>query len=131
MFQSWLFYVSPFKVHLELAPDFHHLTSEGFDKLKVSNALRFEVLTEILTYLGITCKQNQTPALSPVHLLAISQVRSQVLTCHYYQAAKLNSKVTVKQEGARHCLVSWNDFYINKLYQHSFITFHFLNYFGF
>ncbi|XP_035521956.1 biotin--protein ligase [Morone saxatilis] len=61
------------QVHLEIAPDSQNLTSEAFDELKVSNALRFEVLTEILTSLGLTCELNQTPAPSPVHLLATSQ----------------------------------------------------------
>lgn len=62
------------QVHLEIAPDSQNLTSEGFDELKVSNALRYEVLTEILTSLGLSCELNQTPAVSPVHLLATSQV---------------------------------------------------------
>lgn len=86
MFQSWLemLYVLPLKVHLEVAPDSQHLTSEDFDKLKVSNALRYEVLTEILTSLGLSCELNQTPALSPVHLLATSQVRFIVLICQYF-----------------------------------------------
>ncbi|XP_059207036.1 biotin--protein ligase isoform X2 [Centropristis striata] len=61
------------QVHLEIAPDSQNLTSEGFDELKVSNALRYEVLTEILTSLGVSCELNQTPAPSPVHLLATSQ----------------------------------------------------------
>ncbi|XP_076606365.1 biotin--protein ligase [Chaetodon auriga] len=61
------------QVHLEIAPDSQNLTSEGFDELKVSNALRYEVLTEILTSLGLNCELNQTPAVSPVHLLATSK----------------------------------------------------------
>ncbi|XP_051242345.1 biotin--protein ligase isoform X1 [Dicentrarchus labrax] len=61
------------QVHLEIAPDSQNLTSEAFDELKVSNARRFEVLTEILTSLGLTCELNQTPAPGPVHLLATSQ----------------------------------------------------------
>ncbi|KAM7398666.1 hypothetical protein PAMA_006530 [Pampus argenteus] len=61
------------QVHLEIAPDSQNLSLEGFDKLKVSNALRYEVLTEILTSLGIICELNQTPSPSPVHLLATSQ----------------------------------------------------------
>uniref|UniRef100_H3CT43 Holocarboxylase synthetase n=1 Tax=Tetraodon nigroviridis TaxID=99883 RepID=H3CT43_TETNG len=58
------------QVHLEISPDSRHLTSEGFNKLKVSNALRYEVLTEILTSLGISCGETQVPPLSPVHVLA-------------------------------------------------------------
>lgn len=61
------------QVHLEIAPDSQNLSCEGFDELKVSNALRYEVLTEILTSLGLSCELNQTPAPSPVHLLATSQ----------------------------------------------------------
>ncbi|XP_038563829.1 biotin--protein ligase isoform X1 [Micropterus salmoides] len=61
------------QAHLEFAPDSQNLTSEGFDELKVSNALRYEVLTEILTSLGLSCELNQTPTPSPVHLLATSQ----------------------------------------------------------
>ncbi|XP_044078365.1 biotin--protein ligase isoform X3 [Siniperca chuatsi] len=60
------------QVHLEIGPDSQNLTSEGFDELKVSNALRYEVLTEILTSLGLSCELNKTPAPSPVHLLATS-----------------------------------------------------------
>lgn len=63
------------KVHLEISPDSQQLTSEGFDKLKVSNALRYEVLTEILTSLDISCKKTLVPPVSPVHLLATDQVR--------------------------------------------------------
>ncbi|KAK2828947.1 hypothetical protein Q5P01_019981 [Channa striata] len=59
------------QVHLEIAPE--NLMSEGFDELKVSNALRYEVLTEILVSLGLNCELNQTPAPSPVYLLATSE----------------------------------------------------------
>lgn len=66
--------VPSLKVHLEMSPDSHCLTTEGFNKLKVSNALRYEVLTEILTFLGISCHKTQLPPLSPVHVLATDQV---------------------------------------------------------
>lgn len=66
--------VPSLKVHLEMSPDCHRLTTEGFNKLKVSNALRYEVLTEILTFLGISCNKTQLPPLSPVHVLATDQV---------------------------------------------------------
>ncbi|XP_040006088.1 biotin--protein ligase isoform X2 [Xiphias gladius] len=59
------------QVHLEIAPE--NLTSEGFDELKVSNALRYEVLTEILISLGLSCELNNTPPPSPIHLLATCQ----------------------------------------------------------
>uniref|UniRef100_A0A672Z4U8 BPL/LPL catalytic domain-containing protein n=1 Tax=Sphaeramia orbicularis TaxID=375764 RepID=A0A672Z4U8_9TELE len=61
------------QVHLEMSPDCQNVTSEGFDELKVSNALRYEVLTEILTSLGLSCDLNQTLPPSPVYLLASSQ----------------------------------------------------------
>lgn len=73
-----LFAPSP-KVHLEISPDSQQLTSEGFNKLKVSNALRYEVLTEILTSLDISCKKIPVPPVSPVHLLATNQVRVELL----------------------------------------------------
>lgn len=69
-----MLFVPPLKVHLEISPESHHLPSEGFNQLKVSNALRYEVLTEILTSLGISCNKTQIPPLSPVHLLATDQV---------------------------------------------------------
>ncbi|KAF3706825.1 Biotin--protein ligase [Channa argus] len=59
------------QVHLEIAPE--KLMSECFDELKVSNALRYEVLKEILVSLGLSCELNQTLAPSPVYLLATSQ----------------------------------------------------------
>ncbi|GAA6226812.1 biotin--protein ligase [Lates japonicus] len=58
------------QVHLEIAPE--NLTSEGFDELKVSNTLRYEVLTEILVSLGLSCELKHTPSPSPVYLLATS-----------------------------------------------------------
>lgn len=57
-----------------MSPDSQHLTSEGFNKLKVNNALRYEVLTEILTSLGISCSKTHIPPLGPVHVLATDQV---------------------------------------------------------
>lgn len=73
-----MLYIPCLQIHLEIAPDSQNLTS-GFDELKVSNALRYEVLTEILTSLGLSCELNQTPAPSPIHLLATSPVRPTVL----------------------------------------------------
>ncbi|CAJ1064466.1 biotin--protein ligase isoform X1 [Xyrichtys novacula] len=61
------------QVHLELSPDSPQLTTGGFDELKVSNALRYEVLTEILSSLGLSCELSQIPAPTPVHLLTTSQ----------------------------------------------------------
>uniref|UniRef100_UPI003AAFFA98 biotin--protein ligase isoform X2 n=1 Tax=Centroberyx gerrardi TaxID=166262 RepID=UPI003AAFFA98 len=61
------------QVHLEMVPESQNVTSEDFDELKVSNARRYEVLTEILTSLGLSCELNQAPAPSPVYLLSTSQ----------------------------------------------------------
>nr|XP_019962192.1 PREDICTED: biotin--protein ligase [Paralichthys olivaceus] len=58
------------QVHLEIAPE--NFSTEGFDELKVSNALRYEVLTEILISLGLSCELNHDLTPTPVHLLAIS-----------------------------------------------------------
>ncbi|CAB1457289.1 unnamed protein product [Pleuronectes platessa] len=58
------------QVHLEIAPE--NLTTESFDELKVSNALRYEVLMEILISLGLSCELNHDLTPTPIHLLAIS-----------------------------------------------------------
>lgn len=68
-----------FQVHLEMSPNSQNGQSEHFDELKVSNARRYEVLKEILTSLGLSCDLNQSPAPSPVQLLATSQVRAIIL----------------------------------------------------
>ncbi|XP_030601727.1 biotin--protein ligase-like [Archocentrus centrarchus] len=61
------------QVHFEIAPDSQTIASDGFDELKVNRTLQYEVLTEILTSLGLSCDLNQTPDPSEVHLLATSQ----------------------------------------------------------
>ncbi|XP_057176729.1 biotin--protein ligase isoform X3 [Triplophysa rosa] len=45
------------QVRLEVAPDAH--LASGFSELKMSNARRYEVLTEILTSLGLSCELTQ------------------------------------------------------------------------
>nr|XP_061817824.1 biotin--protein ligase-like isoform X1 [Nerophis lumbriciformis] len=55
------------QVHLEKA-----LATEEFDNLQINNALHHQVLAEILRSLGLSCQKNQTPAPSPVYLLATS-----------------------------------------------------------
>ncbi|KAK0148789.1 Biotin--protein ligase [Merluccius polli] len=60
------------QVHLESAPNCDAVASECFDELKVSNARRYEVLTEILTSLGLDCELSQAPVSSPVYLLSTS-----------------------------------------------------------
>uniref|UniRef100_A0A3Q3BDA4 Holocarboxylase synthetase (biotin-(proprionyl-CoA-carboxylase (ATP-hydrolysing)) ligase) n=2 Tax=Kryptolebias marmoratus TaxID=37003 RepID=A0A3Q3BDA4_KRYMA len=69
------------QVHFDVGPGSQNLDSEDFDELKVSSTLRYEILTEILTSLGFSCEPNQTPALSPVHLLATSLVSSSKRVC--------------------------------------------------
>ncbi|KAM6907708.1 biotin--protein ligase isoform 2-T2 [Xenentodon cancila] len=61
------------QVQFDISPNSQHVDPESFAALKVSNALRYEVLMEILTSLGLSCEPDQTPAPSPVHLLATSQ----------------------------------------------------------
>lgn len=59
------------QVRLETAPDAQG--SSGFSELKMSNARRYEVLTEILTSLGLSCELTQVPPHSPLYLLATNQ----------------------------------------------------------
>ncbi|KAM4727062.1 biotin--protein ligase [Anableps anableps] len=61
------------QVHFDIASYSKKMDSKDFDELKVSNALRYEILTEILNSLGVSCEPSQTPAPSPVYLLATSQ----------------------------------------------------------
>ncbi len=110
LFHSWchMFNVPRLQVHLEIAPDSQNVTSESFDELKVNNTLRYEVLTEIFSSLGLSCEVNQTPALSPVHLLATCQVRSTLLAHHDSQNHSDTSKqlVTVRQLRQSHLSTS-------------------------
>ncbi|XP_039633793.1 biotin--protein ligase isoform X2 [Perca fluviatilis] len=89
------------QAHLEIAPDSQNLTSEGFDELKVSNALRYEVLTEILTSLGLSCERNQTPAPSPVHLLATSQETKAIFLNWLRTRADQNGLLTLSKASLR------------------------------
>ncbi|KAK2870601.1 hypothetical protein Q8A67_023128 [Cirrhinus molitorella] len=58
------------QVRLETAPDAHDAQgSADFSELKMSNARRYEVLTEILTSLGLSCELSQVPPHSPIYLL--------------------------------------------------------------
>ncbi|KAF7251066.1 Biotin--protein ligase [Varanus komodoensis] len=59
------------QVHLEV--DAKHLSNRSnsdFNSLKISNAKRYEVLTEILTLLGLSCELCEVPLLTPVYLLS-------------------------------------------------------------
>uniref|UniRef100_A0A672FE12 Holocarboxylase synthetase (biotin-(proprionyl-CoA-carboxylase (ATP-hydrolysing)) ligase) n=1 Tax=Salarias fasciatus TaxID=181472 RepID=A0A672FE12_SALFA len=62
------------QVHFEIAADSQNVCPADFDVLKLSSALRYEVLTEILTSLGLSCEPGPAPAPSPVRLLATSEV---------------------------------------------------------
>ncbi|XP_051542128.1 biotin--protein ligase isoform X2 [Myxocyprinus asiaticus] len=59
------------QVRLETAPDAD--VTHGFSELKMSNARRYEVLTEILMSLGLSCELSQVPPHSPLYLLHIHQ----------------------------------------------------------
>ncbi|XP_047234777.1 biotin--protein ligase isoform X3 [Girardinichthys multiradiatus] len=61
------------QVHFDIASYSKKLDSKDFDELKVSYALRYGILTEILNSLGVSCEPSQTPAPGPVYLLATSQ----------------------------------------------------------
>ncbi|KAM9728585.1 biotin--protein ligase isoform 1-T1 [Menidia menidia] len=61
------------QVHFDVTSDSFPLDSGGPDDLKPGSALRCEVLTEILSSLGLSCEPNPTPVPGPVHLLATCQ----------------------------------------------------------
>ncbi|XP_067849378.1 biotin--protein ligase isoform X2 [Heptranchias perlo] len=58
------------QVHLEIRPDSKMVhVQQDFRTLKLSNALRYEVLTEILTFLQLSCGLTEMPPLTPAYLL--------------------------------------------------------------
>ncbi|XP_078416404.1 biotin--protein ligase isoform X2 [Cetorhinus maximus] len=62
------------QVHLEIPPDSKETyVQQDFRTLKLSNELRYEVLTEILTYLQLSCESSETPSLTPVYLLTMGE----------------------------------------------------------
>ncbi|XP_060689761.1 biotin--protein ligase isoform X2 [Hemiscyllium ocellatum] len=62
------------QVHLEIPPDSKETQlQQDFRTLKLSNALRYEVLTEILTYLQLSCELSEVPSLTPVYLLTTGE----------------------------------------------------------
>ncbi|XP_015253856.1 PREDICTED: biotin--protein ligase isoform X1 [Cyprinodon variegatus] len=63
------------QVYFDIASHSNNLNSSDFDELKVSNELRYKILTEILNSLGVNCEARPTPAPGPVYLLATSQER--------------------------------------------------------
>ncbi|XP_035391464.1 biotin--protein ligase isoform X2 [Electrophorus electricus] len=59
------------QVCLETAPDSEQVQGAAdFSELKMSNARRYEVLTEIFTSLGLSCELSQMPPPSPVYVLS-------------------------------------------------------------
>uniref|UniRef100_A0A4W3GK20 Uncharacterized protein n=1 Tax=Callorhinchus milii TaxID=7868 RepID=A0A4W3GK20_CALMI len=65
------------QVHLETAPDGEEIQAqEDFQTLKLSNALRYQVLREILTFLQLSCECTETPKLTPANLLISCKVQS-------------------------------------------------------
>uniref|UniRef100_A0A672MYN9 Holocarboxylase synthetase n=1 Tax=Sinocyclocheilus grahami TaxID=75366 RepID=A0A672MYN9_SINGR len=87
------------QVRLETAPDAHDAQgSAGFSELKMSNGRRYEVLTEILTSLGLSCELSQVPPHSPIYLLSTDTVRdsSASAALHTVQLdSQINRKITV------------------------------------
>ncbi|CAM4728505.1 unnamed protein product [Leuciscus chuanchicus] len=59
------------QVRLEADPDVHD--AQGFSELKMSNSLRYEVLTEILRTLGLSCERSTVPTHTPIYLLCTHQ----------------------------------------------------------
>uniref|UniRef100_UPI00398F5370 biotin--protein ligase isoform X2 n=1 Tax=Pristiophorus japonicus TaxID=55135 RepID=UPI00398F5370 len=58
------------QVHLEIPPDSKKTdVQQDFRMLKLSNALRYEVVTEILTFLKLSCELTEMPPLTPAYLL--------------------------------------------------------------
>jgi len=50
------------------------VTPEVFNEIKKSNSARFEILSDMLTSLGIDCNRGTPPTLTPAVLLATSLV---------------------------------------------------------
>ncbi|XP_073770394.1 biotin--protein ligase isoform X1 [Danio rerio] len=58
------------QVRLDSAPAPHHLSgTQSCSELETSDALRYQVLTEILTSLGLSCGRSQVLPHTPIHLL--------------------------------------------------------------
>ncbi|KAM9033758.1 biotin--protein ligase isoform X1 [Sarcophilus harrisii] len=61
------------QVHLEMSPNTLIETQDAFNLLKSSNFMRFEVLKEILTVLGLSCELKKIPPLTPLYLLTADE----------------------------------------------------------
>ncbi|XP_069745048.1 biotin--protein ligase isoform X2 [Narcine bancroftii] len=63
------------QVHLEISPESCEVhLQEDFRTLELSNALQYEVLTEILKHFQFGCGLSEMPALTPVYLLTKREV---------------------------------------------------------
>ncbi|KAH0624836.1 hypothetical protein JD844_032681 [Phrynosoma platyrhinos] len=63
------------QVHLEVnVQSLSSQSKDDFNLLKISNAKRYEVLTKILTQLGLNCELSEVPALTPIYLLSSNKV---------------------------------------------------------
>ncbi|XP_053164195.1 biotin--protein ligase [Hemicordylus capensis] len=58
------------QAHLEVNVKNMLCQEDDFNSLKISNAKRYEVLTEILTLLGLRCELSKLPSLTPLYLLS-------------------------------------------------------------
>ncbi|XP_078512999.1 biotin--protein ligase isoform X1 [Lissotriton helveticus] len=68
------------QVQLEISPSSKDVKSEDFNCLKLDNAKRYEVLTQILKSLGMRCELSKPPALTPLYLLTTAdEVRASFL----------------------------------------------------
>ncbi|XP_051870450.1 biotin--protein ligase-like [Pristis pectinata] len=87
------------QVHLEIPPESTEIhVQEDFRTLKQSNALRYEVLTEILKHLELSCGLSEMPSLTPVYLLTKAEV---LLKTHYANltaAVNKNFHITYMQK---------------------------------
>ncbi|XP_030058075.1 biotin--protein ligase isoform X2 [Microcaecilia unicolor] len=61
------------QVRLEMSPSSLAVRTDEFNALKMSNARRYEVLTKILSSLGLDCEMRETPSLAPLYLLAADE----------------------------------------------------------
>nr|XP_033805707.1 biotin--protein ligase isoform X2 [Geotrypetes seraphini]XP_033805708.1 biotin--protein ligase isoform X2 [Geotrypetes seraphini]XP_033805709.1 biotin--protein ligase isoform X2 [Geotrypetes seraphini]XP_033805710.1 biotin--protein ligase isoform X2 [Geotrypetes seraphini] len=62
------------QVRLEMSPSSLEVrTDEDFNTLKMSNARRYEVLTKILSSLGLDCEMKELPSLAPLYLLSTDE----------------------------------------------------------
>ncbi|KAG2456901.1 biotin--protein ligase isoform X1 [Polypterus senegalus] len=96
------------QVHLEVAPDCADVKNpDEFNMLKVSNSLRYEILTEILTALGLNCELSEVPQPSPLYLIArdekvhnsfLKWLTSRLDTENILKSSKFSLKVTTKHE---------------------------------